>query len=104
MASSKKKGADDKNAVEKFVVEGELTIYTAAELKEKITKLLTAEAVEIDLGQVSEIDSAGLQLLLLAQRECAKQEKNIVFSNPSEAVIACWKMCNLQMGFDATAQ
>lgn len=99
MASSKKK-----NAVEKLTVEGELTIYTAAEMKEKIGILLNSESIEIDLAQVSEIDTAGLQLLLLAHRECVKQEKPIVFSNPSEAVLACWSMCNLQETFGATAQ
>lgn len=99
MASSKKK-----SAVEKFVVEGELTIYTAAEMKEKISALLSNESIEIDLAQVSEIDTSGIQLLLLAQKECAKQEKSIVFSNPSEAVLACWSMCNLQETFGAAAQ
>jgi anti-sigma B factor antagonist len=99
MASSKKK-----SAVEKFTVEGELTIYTAAEMKEKIGALLKSESIEIDLSQVGEIDTAGLQLLLLAQRECAKQEKPIVFSNPSEAVLACWNMCNLKETFGVTAQ
>jgi len=98
MASSKKKGA-----VEKLIVEGELTIYTAAEMKEKIGTLLSNESIEIDLSQVGEIDTAGLQLLLLAQRECAKQEKTIVFSSPSEAVLACWNMCNLQETFGVTA-
>jgi anti-anti-sigma factor len=96
MASSKKKGA-----TEKLIVEGELTIYTAADTKEKIGKLLESETVEIDLSQVGEIDTAGLQLLLLARRECAQREKKIVFSNPSEAVRACWKMCNLQVEFGA---
>lgn len=103
MASSKKKGA-----VEKLTVEGELTIYTAAEMKEKISALFSGESaksdsVEIDLAQVSEIDTAGLQLLLLAQRECAKQERSIVFSNPSEAVLTCWSTCNLQEKFGVTA-
>ncbi len=99
MASSKKK-----STVEKLVVAGELTIYTAAELKEKVGKLFDAESAEIDLAQVSEIDTAGLQLLLLAQRECARREKNIVFSNPSDAVLACWKMCNLHTGFSAAVE
>lgn len=99
MASSKKKGA-----VEKLVVEGELTIYTAADTKEKIGKLLEAGAMEIDLSQVSEIDTAGLQLLLLARRECARQEKSIVFSQPSDAVLACIRMCNLHAEFAVPAQ
>jgi len=97
MASSKKK-----DAVNKLAIEGELTIYTAAELKEKIGALLSGDgAIEIDLAQVGEIDTAGLQLLLLAQRECAKQEKAITFSNPSEAVTTCWRLCNLNGAFGA---
>ncbi len=98
MASSKKKGT-----VGKLVVEGELTIYTAAEMKEKIGALLNSASVEIDLSQVGEIDTAGLQLLLLARRECARQEKPVVFSNPSEAVLTCWDMCNLKETFGAAA-
>lgn len=97
MASSKKK-----DAVNRLAIEGELTIYTAAELKEKIGALLSAgNAIEIDLAQVGEIDTAGLQLLLLAQRECAQHEKTIVFSNPSEAVLTCWRLCNLNSTFGA---
>ncbi|MFT3931949.1 MAG: STAS domain-containing protein [Spongiibacteraceae bacterium] len=98
MAAAKKKSADGK-----FTVEGELTIYTAAEMKEKFGGLLNSEAIEIDLAQVSEIDTAGLQLLLLLQRECAKTNKSLVFSNPSEAVLSCWNMCNLKENFGAIA-
>ncbi len=100
MASSKKK-----NGAEKLVVEGELTIYTAADIKEKIGALLHGgNTIEIDLAQVAEIDTAGLQLLLLAQRECARQEKTIAFSNPSEAVLACWSLSNLNSTFGVAAQ
>lgn len=98
MASSKKK-----QAVEKLAIEGELTIYTAAEMKEKIGALLAAAAVEIELSQVSEIDTAGLQLLLLARQECARQEKAIAFTHPSDAVLTCWRMCNLLTEFGAAA-
>jgi anti-anti-sigma factor len=103
MAAAKKKvGKEGRNRLE---VEGELTIYVAAELKEKIGALLSGDAaIEIDLAKVSEIDTAGLQLLLLAQRECAKQEKDIVFSNPSDAVLACWSKCNLNATFAVAAQ
>lgn len=98
MAAAKKKSAG-----EKFTVEGELTIYTAAEMKEKLGGLLSAEAIEIDLAQVSEIDTAGLQLLLLLQRECKKIDKPLAFINPSEVVLSCWNMCNLTEAFGVTA-
>jgi len=51
-------------------VDGELTIYRAAELKPLLLALPPGDgAIELDLAQVSEIDTAGVQLLLLARRE-----------------------------------
>ena len=100
MATAKKKDSKEHNNGLK--IEGELTIYVAAELKEKIGALLgSGAAIQIDLSQVGEIDSAGLQLLLLAQRECAEQEKSIVFRNPSAAVLDCWRLCNVSALFGA---
>jgi anti-sigma B factor antagonist len=97
--AAKKKDSEEKNRLE---IGGELTIYVAAELKKKIGALLSAEtAIEIDLAQVSEIDSAGLQLLLLVQREGAQQQKSIVFRNPSTAVLDCWRLCNVSALFGA---
>lgn len=97
--AAKKVSKENSNRLE---IGGELTIYVAAELKEKIGALLSADAaIEIDLAQVGEIDSAGLQLLLLVQRECAKQEKIIVFRNPSTAVLDCWRLCNVGALFGA---
>lgn len=94
MAAAKKK--DSKESSNRLEIEGELTIYVAAEMKEKIGVLLSNDAaIEIDLAQVGEIDSSGLQLLLLAQCECAKQQRSIVFRNPSEAVLDCWRLCGV---------
>jgi anti-sigma B factor antagonist len=50
--------------------DGELTIYRAAELKPLLLALPAGDApIQIDLAQVSEIDTAGVQLLLLSRRE-----------------------------------
>jgi anti-anti-sigma factor len=48
---------------------GEMTIYQAAELKPKLLAALScgANAIDIDLDAVTEIDSAGIQLLLAAR-------------------------------------
>jgi anti-anti-sigma factor len=49
--------------------EGALTIYEAAEAREALLALVDgAGAVELDLADVGEIDSAGLQLLLATAR------------------------------------
>lgn len=50
-------------------VEGDLTIYEAAETRASLLALVDgARAVELDLADVGDIDSAGLQLLLATAR------------------------------------
>jgi len=72
-----------------YHVRGEMTIYHAAALKES---LLPAETVvveghyRIDLSEVSEFDTAGLQLLLMAERECRRRGLGFSVVNPSQAV------------------
>jgi len=54
------------------VLGGELTIYVAAELKAGLVDAVGACAeTEINLAAVSDIDTAGLQVLVLAKREAA---------------------------------
>lgn len=99
MGASKKK-----TAATKLALEGELTIYVAAELKEKIAAALQAQQpLEIDLSQIGEIDTAGIQLLLLAKREADARELQIVFAQPSQAVLDAWQLCNLGAAFAPSA-
>lgn len=92
--------ASKKNAVYTLPIEGELTIYTAADLKTKIVAALaSAQPIEIDLSQVDEIDSAGLQLLMLAKRESAAAGKPLTLIKHSQAVLECLDMCNLTTVF-----
>jgi anti-anti-sigma factor len=102
---SKKKSAAGKadaaaTAVHRLPLTGELTIYTAAELKGRLlTALAAADPVEIDLSQVSEIDTAGLQLLMLAKREAAERGTPLTLTGHSHAVIECLDLCNLAAVF-----
>lgn len=56
-----------------ILMEGELTIYTAAELRNHFMGILAKACqgmdVRIDMEAVTEIDSAGVQLLVLLKRE-----------------------------------
>jgi anti-anti-sigma factor len=66
-------------------VEGEFTIYRAAELKPAL--LVGGDGpLEIDLGAVTEIDTAGVQLLLLAQREARAVSRPFRLTGASPAV------------------
>ena len=79
-----------------FQPTGELTIYTAAENKDKLLDLIgRSKSLEIDLSQVNECDSAGLQLLILAQRESQRQNLDIKLTGHSEAVLEVVDLFNL---------
>lgn len=78
-------------------VDGELTVYTCSELKPQLLEQLTAhpDAATLDLSRVSEIDTAGLQLLLLARchaRECGRELR---IKNPSQVVSEVLELCRL---------
>jgi anti-anti-sigma factor len=81
-------------------IEGDMTIYTAAELKAGLMPCMTQPGEwEIDLSGVSEIDSAGLQLLLLAKREAARRASPLRLTRHSRAVLEMLDLCNLVRDF-----
>ncbi len=81
-------------------LEGDLTIYTAAKQKEVLSDLLqNSGELEINLSGVTELDSAGLQLLILAKREAAKREQSLRFVMHSRAVLEALELANLAAPF-----
>lgn len=80
-------GETGQRAAACLAVEGEMTIYRAAELKPALLEAVHAhEAPEIDLSAVTEFDSAGLQLLLLARREAGHLGRRLKLTAPAPAV------------------
>ena len=69
-------------------LDGELTIAVAAEQQARLRAFLRqgAAAAEIDLAGVTDLDTAGLQLLLAARREAAQLGTALTFREPSRAV------------------
>jgi anti-anti-sigma factor len=68
-------------------IEGELTIHHAAEHKQRLLSALMGKAgLQLDLSAVSELDAAGLQVLLLVQREAERLSLVVEFADPSPAV------------------
>lgn len=75
------------SAVMRLELEDDLTIYNALALKERLlTALASAQELELDLSQVSEIDTSGFQLLVLAKREAQRQSKTLRLVAHSAAV------------------
>lgn len=81
-------------------IKGEMTIYTAAEQKSQLLAFIeTGHALEINLAQVNEIDTAGTQLLILAKQEAARTQKNLRFVMHSNAVLDVLELANLTAAF-----
>lgn len=81
-------------------IEGELTIYRAAEFKQTLLDAVAGAAVlELDLSGVTDIDTAGLQLLMLAKKtaQAAQRELRLVAHSP--AVTDLFELLNLAAFF-----
>ena len=81
-------------------IEGELTIFRAAELK----PLLLADPLplEIDLSGVTDIDTAGVQLLMLAHNTARAQQRELRLVGHSPAVRDVFALLNLADCFGDT--
>lgn len=78
----------------------DLTIYHAFEQKQKLLDALsTANSLELDLSQVGEMDTAGLQLLILLKKEAQSADKRVVIVAYSQAVRSTIDFCNLTTEF-----
>ena len=81
-------------------IEGEMTIYNALSLKQQLMPALGEKRnLEIDLSQVTEIDCSGIQLLMLAKKERARQQKALVLTNHSSAVLDAFELLGLVSWF-----
>ena len=83
-----------------LTIDGELTIFTAAEQKKQLLDFLhSGQALEINLANVSEIDTAGLQLLILVKREAVQANKKLSFVMHSQVVLEILELANLTSVF-----
>lgn len=81
-------------------ITGEMTIYHAAEMKGELLPCLShGTEVQIDLSEVSEIDTAGFQLLLLIKREAANAGKLLRLMAHSPATLEVLDMFNMASHF-----
>jgi anti-sigma B factor antagonist len=81
-------------------LDGELTIYRAAELKTLLLEALEgAIALELELSGVTEIDSAGVQLLMLAKRHAQSLGRELRLAGHSAAVVEVFELFDLAAFF-----
>ena len=100
-AVKKRKGTVSPEAP-KLPVEGEMTIYRATELKQILVDAVNGgQDLEIDLSAVTEIDTAGVQLLMLAKKLAQSKQQQLHLTGHSPAVLEAFELLNLGPYFDA---
>ncbi|MDP2827911.1 MAG: STAS domain-containing protein [Sulfuricellaceae bacterium] len=84
------------NGVFRVKVEGEMTIYQALELKQGLMQCLQdCTEMEVSLAGVSEMDTAGFQLLILAKREAARLGRPLRLAEHSPATLEVMDLLNM---------
>lgn len=79
-------------------IEGELSIYRATELKQALFD--EPRPVEIDLSAVTEIDTVGVQLLMLAKKTALAEHRELRLVAHSPAVTEIFELLDLAPYFD----
>ena len=86
-----------------FRIEGELTIYRAAELAAEMRAALAevpgGGAFELDLSEVTEMDCAGVQLLIAARRSAQESGRTLRVAGSSPAVAEVFQTLQLASHF-----
>lgn len=78
----------------------DLTIYNALAQKQALLDALAVTGkLELDLSQVAEMDTAGLQLLILLKKEAQCAGKRVSIVAHSQAVSSLIDFCNMAADF-----
>lgn len=81
-------------------MDGEMNIYNAISIKEELFPFFSQpENIEINLSRVRDIDSAGVQLLILAKREISKSGRELRLTNHSRVALEMFELYNLAAYF-----
>jgi anti-anti-sigma factor len=79
---------DAKTEMQHLTLAGELTVLNACDIRNRLlTALDDTDGVDVDLSQVTEVDTAGVQLIVAAKREAEERHKALHFSGCSGQVL-----------------
>jgi len=82
--------------------EGEMTIYQASELKSALLDGISGDneqEIEINLSGVTEMDTAGFQLLVLAKREAIHRNKTLRLVSHGAVTLGIMDLYNMASYF-----
>ncbi len=81
-------------------IEGDMTIYTAGEYRESLLEQChSRDGLELDLENVTEIDAAGLQLLVALKKHLDDTESGLQLMKTSESVQKALALTQLEIAF-----
>ena len=84
----------------KLKIDGEMTIYVIALLKEDIEKTFDQhDRFELSLAEVEEIDSAGVQLLFALVKELERRSKTFCLTALSPEVVKLFQRYGVENRF-----
>ncbi|RJG01198.1 STAS domain-containing protein [Noviherbaspirillum sedimenti] len=90
------KAANPDSGASVLRIEGEMSIFRAAELKSMLLASLDNSAtLEIDLSAVTEFDTAGVQLLMAAKKAAQARQRELRLTAHSAAVLEVFELFDL---------
>lgn len=93
-------GIPPERAHARHPIEGELTVFRVGELKQPLLRaLLDAVELEIDLSGVTEIDTAGVQLLIALKRSAAATDRVLRLQGHAPPVVEALTLLGLAAYF-----
>ena len=82
--------------VTRIAIDGEMTIYRAADLKLLLLESLRkTQVLEVELSGVTELDTAGLQVLMMTKQTARADQRVLRLMRHSPAVVEIFEMLDL---------
>ncbi len=104
MKITKLKGSNKRSGRCLLKLEGDMTIYNAAAFGECLIEFVEGyKEYEVDLSAVSEIDTAGIQLLLQLKKKAEEQQRTIQLLGCNEEICDLFDLYQLQDWLAPTA-
>jgi len=90
----------------RIAISGEMTIYAAAALRDDLFPFVRAsqEPLQIDLSQVTALDTSGLQLLLMLKRIAKLAGVDAALTETSSAVQDVLTLCRIDASLRVGAE
>jgi len=77
-------------------VQGELSIFSVSRLRtEWLADLAQGDELTVDVSAVTEIDAAGVQLMIAALHEARNLGKRLVFTHANDTVVQALELCGI---------